>query len=414
MTRPRAADLTEACRLFASRFFPEAAKEAHRAVQLAPGSPEAHMMLGASLLNCRRFKEAEASLRRAVVLNPKFALAHYNLANVLHHNLRFDEAREHYATAAELGNPQLKARVANSLAGMLLSLGRFSEGWDIYDQRHDVSGPTPYARQLWRGEGLAEKSLLIWPEFGWGDQIQFARYVSILAAMGAHITLACAQILRPLFATLEGPSQVVTDMPEGAYFDYWTPLLSIPGHLRTDLASIPAQVPYLRADPSRVAAWATKLPAGFRVGIAWRGSPTYENDHNRSLESVDILRPLWNVPGAQFISLQMGAHAIIDTPPDQPLHQLGRAINDFADAAAIISQLDLFVSVDTAYVHLAGALNKPCFVLLPRAGTDWRWLRDRDDSPWYPSLRLFRQGADFDWHPTVCAAAIALRAAMAT
>jgi hypothetical protein len=184
-------------------------------------------------------------------------------------------------------------------------------------------------------------------------------------------------------------------------FDFWCYPLSLPLIFGTTLDNLPATIPYLRAEPERVLRWAAKVPqATLRVGLAWKGSSTHKNDGNRSLPSLAILAPLWSVPGIAFVSLQKGAgedEASL-AAAHQPLTHLGSAIADFADSAAILSQLDLLICVDTAVAQLAGALGTPCWVLLPDYGTDWRWLEDRNDSPWYPEvMRLFRQSADGDW-----------------
>lgn len=184
-------------------------------------------------------------------------------------------------------------------------------------------------------------------------------------------------------------------------FDFWCYPLSLPLIFGTTLDNLPATIPYLRAEPERVLRWAAKVPqATLRVGLAWKGSSTHKNDGNRFLPSLAILAPLWSVPGIAFVSLQKGAgedEASL-AAAHQPLTHLGSAIADFADSAAILSQLDLLICVDTAVAQLAGALGTPCWVLLPDYGTDWRWLEDWHDSPWYPEvMRLFRQSADGDW-----------------
>jgi len=244
----------------------------------------------------------------------------------------------------------------------------------------------------------------------------FVRYLPLVKAMGArHVTLICRQPVRALFEGLSGADAVVVanDAASMPAHDYWTLLLSLPLHFATTVDSIPVPIPYLRPDADRLRAWAARLPSpGLRIGVVWKGSPKHENDHNRSLPGLATLAPLWDVPGVRFVSLQkgQGEDEAIPPPPGQPLVHLGTDIEDFADSAAIVAQLDLVISVDTAIAHLAGALGKPGWILLPRVGTDWRWLDERTDSPWYPATaRLFRQRHDDDWACTVQEIAGALR-----
>ena len=241
------------------------------------------------------------------------------------------------------------------------------------------------------------------------------RYLPLLKARGArHITLVCDRSLRALFDGIDGTDAVL--VPDGGAntpaHDYWTLLLSLPLHFATTLDSIPITIPYVQPSEGRLHAWKAPLPiSGLRIGLVWKGNPRHQNDRSRSLPSLAALAPLWRIPGAQFVSLQKGEGEDEATtpPPGQPLIHLRTDIQDFADSAAIIAQLDLVICVDTAIAHLAGALGKPCWVLLPRVGTDWRWLEGRSDSPWYPgAMRLFRQRELNDWTPAIREVADAL------
>jgi len=240
----------------------------------------------------------------------------------------------------------------------------------------------------------------------------------LLKAQGLkHLALACKPPLKALFAGQSVADQVIGDddwRPEmAAEFDFWCYPLSLPLHFGTTLENIPAKIPYLRAEPDRMARWATRLPrAAFRVGLVWKGRATHGNDANRSLPSLATLAPLWSIPDIAFVSLQKGAgeDEVGAAPANLPLTHLGGEVADFADSAAILSQLDLLICVDTAIAHLAGALGVPCWVLLPDFGTDWRWLEDRADSPWYPKvMRLFRQPVDGGWDSVVLQVLGALR-----
>jgi hypothetical protein len=260
--------------------------------------------------------------------------------------------------------------------------------------------------------------LLFWPEQGLGDQIQFCRYVPRLKALGAaRVTLVCQRPLCALFESLAGADSVVAaDVVDNAFVvdpgtiashDFWTFPLSVPALLGTDLATLPeVAMPYLAPPPDRVEAWRARLgaQAPLRVGLVWRGNPKHHNDAERSLPGLETLAPLWDVPGVRFFSLQAGRAGLAaqSASAGQPLQHLGANFVDFADTAAALELLDLLICVDTSIAHLAGAIAKPCWVMLPQHRTDWRWLRDRDDSPWYPAgMRLFRQADRGAWGPVV-------------
>ncbi len=301
----------------------------------------------------------------------------------------------------------------------MLARGAFEDGWPLFEARRDPRSPEALPAPAlpfpeWTGEPLDGKSLLVWFEQGFGDEIQTARYVPWLKDRGAaRVSLVCKPQLAQLFATLPGVDAVIPASGHAQIdpHDYWVPPFSIPYRAGARLETIPAEIPYLAATLDRRVRWDRALPPGdLRIGLAWRGSAALKNDANRSLAGLSTLAPLWSVPGAVFVSLQKGSgeEEADKAPPGQPIIPLGAGIADFADTAAIIDQLDLVISVDTAVAHLAGALGKPCWVLLPRIGTDWRWLRDRDDSPWYPTLRLFRQGEGETWDAVIVRVAEAL------
>jgi len=266
---------------------------------------------------------------------------------------------------------------ARLLATLLLSQGRYAEGFALFEARHEMDAyakpKLPFAE--WMGGPVAGRSLLIWPEQGFGDQIQFARFASVLKAMGADVTLVCWPPLERLFAESLGV-RVIAARGEISFPDPdgWVMACSLAGRLGVAVETIPA-APYLRAP----GAWPKPLPDGFKVGLMVAGNRANPNDGNRSLppEAAAALRAL----PAQIVDLDPAA--------------TGAA--DFADTAAIIDQLDLVISVDTAVAHLAGALGKPCWVLLPAQGLDWRWMRERPDTPWYPTMRLYRQSRPGDW-----------------
>jgi tetratricopeptide (TPR) repeat protein len=368
----------------------EAAELWAEIVAAAPGSPEARANLGAVLTDLGRFAEAEAELRRAGQMRPDAAWAHYHLARLFHLTRRWAEAEAAYRAALARAPGDPKTRLA--LGQLYLTLGDYPRGWPLYDARSEIpsqNAAKPALPGEWAGEPLAGKRLLIWPEQGFGDQIQFARFAPALQAMGAEVTLVAPPELAALFAGL-GVTVVEQGAPPAALPspDHWTLPLSIPGRLGTTLATLP-QPPYLAAPPDRRAGWAGHAPKG-TVGVAWRGRSTHGNDAHRSLASLETLAPL-AAAGATLLDLS-------------------DPVGDFADLAAVVEGLDLVVSVDTALAHLAGALGKPCWVLLPWFRTDWRWLAEGEASPWYPSIRLFRQPALGDWASPIAALADAYAA----
>ena len=385
-----------------------------RAIATNPDCVQNYLNLGVMLGNGKRFSEAEAVYQKALYLAPDSAPSWSNIGVLLASQKREDEAENCYRTALALDPSYAKARF--NLAYVLLRQGCFAEGWECLEARDWYQVLARYFTcPRWQGESLVGKSLVIGFEAGHGDMIQFCRYASLLKAQGAaRIAVVCHPALKTLFATLNGVDEVYSlrdEVPKSDW-DFWSPPLSLPYFCQTRIDSIPASIPYLSADPAKVATWRAQLPAtGLRVGLAWKGNPRFENDKDRSLPSLDVLAPLAAIIGVSFVSLQKGpgedeAHR---PPAELSVLALGERIEDFSDAAAIIANLDLVISVDTAIAHLAGALGKPCWVLLPDYQTDWRWLTGRSDSPWYPDMRLFRQPAGGAWEAVVADLAEALR-----
>ncbi len=373
------ANISDACShaaaLLRSGRFGAAAELWGRIAHAAPASAEALVNWGASLLGAERFAEAEQAYRRALRLAPQSPQLQHRLGNLLHATGRWDAAQPHYE-AALAGDPEMwRARL--DLAHLHLGRGNFSKGWTLFEARRalgDAHIDSPPLPNEWQGEPLNGASILVWPEQGFGDQVQFARFVPELAARGADVTLVTPPELTALFGGLgvrvvERAPQMELPVP-----DRWAPLQSLPQHLGVRLETL-SHGPYLTAPADRRARWAGYPGAG-GVGVVWAGRPT-PNPH-RSMPSRAVLQPLADA-GARLVDLH---------PPP------GR---DFADLAAVMEQLDLIVTVDTAAAHLAGALGKPCWVLLPWLNNDWRWMQGRSDSPWYGSMRVFRQRAHGDW-----------------
>ncbi len=384
-----------------------------RSIELNPTYRQTFLNLGVLCAAQKRFAEAEAAYARAIALDPRAPTGWSNLGVLYACMKREAEAEQCYRNALALDDSYRMARF--NFSYLLLRQGRFEEGWKCLEARNWY---TALAAQLecprWQGEAVSGKSVLIVYEAGHGDVIQFCRYADLLKSQGATlITLICHPPLKTLMEGLASVDAVIPfdeKLPESGW-DFWTPLLSIPYHCKTRIDTIPAKIPYLSARPDLIAKWAAQLPQdGIRVGLVWKGSSRFENDADRSLPSLDVLSPLVALADVRFVSLQKGAgeDEALRPPEGLSLTHVGSQLTDFSDTAAVVSNLDLVISVDTAVAHLAGALGKPCWVLLPDYKTDWRWLTHRTDSPWYPGMRLFRQPAMGDWGSVVAEVAAAL------
>jgi uncharacterized protein (TIGR02996 family) len=386
-----------------------------------PDSAAAHYRLGMVHAELGEFDAAIAQMRRAVALDPVPALGWANLGMLLKIQGSFAESLSAYEQAVRRAPGNAQIRVNRVVA--LLHAGRFAEAWQDHEWRfalaENAGAGLPLARLLppleLRPE-LAGRTVLLTLEAGFGDMLQFARYIKLLAARGARIVLAVPPELQRLLAAMPGVVGTVPMNGKPPAYDWHCPITSLPRIFATTLETIPAEVPYLTADLTLVAAWAARLPArcGLRVGLVWAGQarpwlPGFITVNARRSTSLAQFAPFGAVDGVQFISLQAGAPAAEARrpPPGLALYDPMPLVTDFADTAAIIANLDLVISVDTSVVHLAGALGKPVF-LLDRYDNCWRWLSGRTDSPWYPKLRIFRQAQIGDWAPVIRRAAEAL------
>jgi tetratricopeptide (TPR) repeat protein len=344
------------------------------------------------------------------------ATAAANLGNALATEGRFDEALAATTDALRVAPADIDIHVNRSVT--LLKAGRFLEGWSEKEWRLKKQGreKLPPALKLPRVSalpgGLGGRTVVIYHEEGFGDTIQFLRYADLLGAAGAKVIAWMPEQLLRLVREHQAIAECLTGNITLPSFDFHCPVNSLPYVFDTTLETIPSPAAYIEADPERTTAWNKELPAApRRVGVVWAGEPRpYDPgaqalDRRRSI-SADLLAPLTTVGGLTFVSLQMGA-ARMRMPPG--LHDPMSKVKDFADTAAIIANLDLVVSVDTAVAHLAGAMGKPVF-LLDRYDNCWRWLNNRTDSPWYPTVRIFRQPRMGDWAAVVAAAAEALEA----
>jgi Flp pilus assembly protein TadD len=375
--------------------------EAEAAFTRASGLPQAATNLAALLYDQERFAEAVALLDQTIAAHPGYAEAHNTLGNsrLALNRLEDAEAALRQAVALAPDNAQFHF----NLSAALLKQGRFAEGWREYDWRRrcpgNPLGRIDYLQPHWAGEPLDGRTLLLYGEQGLGDTLQFCRYAALAAALDGRVVLQAQAPLLRLLRSLPGGVEVIGfDAPLPA-FDCHLPLMSVPALLE-DRASIP----YLRADP---AGWTGRLAAlpGLKVGLAWAGDPRPYNkiahrlDSRRSLR-LEQLAPLAKLGGVSWISLQKGSPAAQTLPPGLVLHDWMDEMTDMADTAALVAALDLVVAVDTSIAHLAGALGKPVWILSRFDGC-WRWLHDRDDSPSYPTARLFRQPRPGDWEAVV-------------
>jgi FkbM family methyltransferase len=396
----------------------EAETSLREALRLKPSFANAHCELGVVLDCLGRFEEAEASVRTALRLEPEHAFAHFNLGQILYNLGRTSEAEASYRTALRL-RPDSPVWHA-SLGLALLLAGKFEEGWREFEWRWQTKyrvrvGPR-FPFPSWNGEAIGDRVILLFADEGLGDALQFCRYVPQVAARGGRLILAVQPALVRLLSRLPGASEIVATGSRPPSFDLWCALFSLPHAVGTTLETIPATTPYLTADPADVAHWRKRLAgfAGLQVGLCWAGGRSSNLsqivvDRRRSL-TLDALALLGEVPGVQFISLQKGPPAAEAARPPRGLrlHDFAEDLHDFADTAALIDNLDLVISVDTAVAHLAGALGKPVWVL-NRFDTCFRWPRNREDSPWYPSSRQFRQPTPGDWASVISRAQGALQ-----
>ncbi|WP_224983695.1 tetratricopeptide repeat protein [Geomonas agri] len=369
-----------------------------------PGYLPSWNALGIALQAQERLEEAAQCYRTALALNPDYLHALNNLGSVSRALGDVEEAVRCYRKVLALDPGYVDARW--NLALVQLQLGEYREGWRGYEQRFEKVDPIPrldLPQPLWDGSSLQGRTILLHAEQGFGDTLQFVRYAPVLAAQGATVLVQCqAKPIAPVLTTVPGVARVLVRGEPFPDFDCHASLMSLPYLCGTLLDSIPAAVPYLAADPALVERWKGALPAeGVLVGLVWAGRKTYKDDLKRSL-TLSLFAPLARVTGARFCALQVGdgAEQAATPPPGMELTDLGAGIKSFADTAAILSQLDLVISADTAVAHLAGGLGVPVWVLLPMA-CDWRWLMEREDSPWYPTARLFRQRRRGDWGEVV-------------
>jgi tetratricopeptide (TPR) repeat protein len=382
-----------------------------KALELAPDLFEANLNLAAALMAENEMEAAIKLYRQVIDHRPETRQAHINLGLALYWTGRICESKEVLARGLERWQDDSLLRWA--LAHAYLAEGNLPEGWKQLEyrwvnrdpelQRHNCPEP------MWRGEDLRGRRILLHTEGGFGDTIQMARYAPLVADLGADVIVAAPPTMAELLRSLRGVTVVSSDRTQDIpQFDYHCPMLSLPGVMGTTLKNVPASVPYLRPDPPRREKWKRRMagePKGKKVGLVWGGDATNPTDSMRSIP-LEMLAPLAGTADARFYSVQKGRTD--PSPAGFPLTDWTADLSDWSETAALVSQLDLVISVDTAPAHLAGALGKPVWLLLPPV-LYWRWMRDRNDSPWYPTMRIFRQKHRGDWTAAVQDAAAALR-----
>jgi tetratricopeptide (TPR) repeat protein len=382
------------------------------ALALAPQHPVAHFNRGVVLIKLGRYADAVAANERAVAADADYVAAWLNRGMALAQLRRFEEAIVSYGEVLARRQDNADAHFNRALA--LLTMGDYRAGFADYEWRWRRTGAPAQknrGRRLWLGDTpLSGKTILLHAEQGFGDTIQFARYGPLVAAQGAKVVLEVQPELKSLLSRFDGVATVVARGEAPPPFDVHCPLGSLPLARKTELPVVPAQIPYLSADQAHLQKWSArieKLPRP-RIALAWAGNPAHDNDRNRSI-ALSTLEPLLAMP-ASFISIQRDVRSAdaAQLGAATQLTHLGGELGDFNDTAAVLSLCDLLITADTAPAHLAGAMGRPVWVLVPFA-PDWRWMLDGESTPWYPTARVFRQSALADWNAVIARVASALR-----
>jgi tetratricopeptide (TPR) repeat protein len=385
--------------------FDDAIASYKEAIRLRPNYAEAYNNMGNALRNSGAFDEAIASYQRAVQLRPGYADAHNNLGIAYAEMGRFDEAVASYTACLKLRPTHVDAHMNRALTW--LRKGDYAQGWAEYEWRWKKRsfGTRPLIQPLWNGFDISGRRILLVTEQGFGDTIQFIRYAKPLKDQGAQVILECPERLLKLMALCPWIDQIVPQGQPLPDYDVYAPMLTLPGLMGTKVPKAVAEFPYLRPTPELVLRWRKELGDGreFKVGINWQGNPGYAGDRHRSIP-LTMFEPLSKVPGVRLISLQKnhGLDQLQALNGRFPVEEWGSRLDEqtgpFLDTAALMTCLDLFVTSDTAVAHLAGALGVPTWMPLSTT-PDWRWMTGREDCPWYPSMRIYRQEKFMDWDP---------------
>ena len=390
--------------LLLSQSFADSIPFLEQAVTGMPTDPMVLEALGVAYVHVGRSSEAELVLRKALRFGRNNPETLANLSAALNENGKFDEAEKMLRNCIRKVPDHLQAR--HNLSLLRLLKGDFEQGWPGFELRNAAANRAlPVCAQNcgapdWRGENLKGRSIVLYAEQGLGDTIQFARYAKPLATQGATVSIQCQPALMDILRTIDGVSQVLSNDDIAGRVDYKASLLSLPALLNTVEDNIPDSVPYIRAPQDEHDRWSGVL-AGVsdkpRVGLVWAGNPDNKTDHKRSIALHQFI-PLLERTDIFVMSLQVGAAAsqVDELPPANKPYVLFPRIRPLGEVAAALENLDLLITVDTALAHLAGALNVPVWTLITHF-PDWRWMLDRDDTPWYPSMRLFRQPTPGNW-----------------
>lgn len=409
----------------------------YRALEIDPTVGATHNNLGIALAKVGRFDEALESYEKAINLSADNSEVMNNMANALNRSGRNDEAvqkfdklltanSDHYSAYNNLGstykdmaryddaeknfrksieiNPDYAEARAN-LGFTLLLRGQFKSGWEEFSWRGKTKGSKfkrrEYDQPAWEGQNITGKTVYVYPEQGLGDFVQFSRYASLLKGRGAKVIMEVPIPLTALLEGLKGVDSFNVEKSPAPDFDIHVSVMDLPEQFETTLETIPAKVGYIEVDQSLTDAWSAQLAddSNFRVGVVWAGNPKHGNDHNRSLQ-LEQLRPLIDMSGVSFYSLQVNKDGEAKDLFGDQIIDLAPQLTTFAETAAAMNNLDLIISVDTSPLHVAGALGRPVWGLIPYI-PDWRWLLDREDSPWYPTMKLFRQDEGKNWEPVI-------------
>ena len=379
--------------------FDEAIAAHTRALGLQPESSHLHGSLAYIARQQARLDDAVSGFQQAAALDPKSATSWMNLGCVYHDQRRLDKALDCYARAINLDPQNTHAHFNRALIWLLQN--RWEEGWQEYEwrwKRKGVTSPRSYDRPVWDSGDLAGRTILVVAEQGLGDTLQFIRYCPLLRRIGARVVLEAPREFMRLLEGWPGVDLLVEEGTKLPPFDVYACILSLPRLLRTTPQAIPADVPYLTARQERVDDWRQYFSPcrEFRVGITWQGNPKHDRDRYRSIP-LELFLPLQDIAGVKLYSLQKDAdQRQLEQLSGSGIEHLAGRLDDFEDTAAAIHGLDLLITCDTAVAHLAGTLGAPVWVAASHL-PDWRWQLDRDDSPWYPTLRLFRQQEPGDW-----------------
>jgi tetratricopeptide (TPR) repeat protein len=382
--------------------YDEALSHFDQAIQLNPNFAEAWSNKGNTLKDLKRYDEALSHFDQAIQLNPNYAEAWSNKGVTLQDLKRYDEALSHFDQAIQLRADFFDSYWNKSLA--LLTLGNFKDGWGLYTYRWKRTNADKYRysniNKLESLDNLTNKNILVWYEQGYGDTIQFSRYIPKLIDLGANVTFEVQKPLSRIF-TEQKKLVVTSEIKNHSNFDFQLPLLSLPKLFNSDIGSIPNPLP-IQIKSEDISIWKKKLNLSDRklnIGLAISGNRNHKNDSNRSMR-IDDISPLLDVGEFFLLQKEINQFDLDNLNKKMNLNFLGNQIDDFLDTASIIMNMDLIISVDTSLIHLAGSLNKQSYLMLPWC-PEWRWLLDRPDSPWYPSVKIFRQKYFGDWNSVI-------------